>query len=228
MENKHEILLGLTTTNPSDYEWKINEVKKFEIKKIALFPTALGLEDRKHLYESLEKSGIEEIPHVHLRGEDMEKWELEMFENRYKTSLFNIHQTDIDQPVIQPYLNKIYIENQFAPFDEKSLAKCAGICLDVSHAEDGRLWKNSFCDPMENGILDRHPIGCCHVSAVYFKKDMPINDLTEVSRHTLKNLDEINYVAKYKNYLPYYISLELENSFEQQLKIKEYLEKIVN
>ena len=32
---------------------------------------------------------------------------------------------------------------------------------------------------------------------------------------------------KYIKYLPKYISIELENSFAEQLKVKEYLDKII-
>jgi hypothetical protein len=227
MGNEHEILLGLTTTRRSDYERKINEIKTFGIRKIALFPTALEKEDRHHLYMLLENSGVVEIPHVHLRGQDMDAWELEMLEKKYKTRLFNVHQEDIDAPVLKPYLHKTYVENQFKYLQEDNIRKCAGICFDISHAEEGRIWSNSTLDPML-GLLDKYPIGYCHVSAVRFGKDMVENDLTEVARHTLDDLSEMDYVAKYKEYLPKYISIELENSFEQQMEVKKYLEKILS
>ncbi|HAV11803.1 MAG TPA: hypothetical protein DCX32_04675 [Candidatus Moranbacteria bacterium] len=47
--------------------------------------------------------------------------------------------------------------------------------------------------------------------------------------HYLKKNKEIDYLKKYRNYLPEYISLELENGFERQLEVKKYLEeKILN
>lgn len=226
MENK-KVLLGLTTTPGSDWRGKIKEIDKFGIKEIALFPTCLRINARKLLYELLEKSGLEEIPHVHLRSQDMEKWELELFEKKYKTQLFNIHQDEIDDPILKPYLHKVYVENQFKYLQEDTVKKCAGICLDLSHIEEGRIWKKSSLDPV-NELLDSYPVGCCHISAVKFSKLDIINKYMGVSRHMLHNLREVDYVAKYKQYLPQYISIELENSFEEQLGIKERLEKIIN
>jgi len=43
--------------------------------------------------------------------------------------------------------------------------------------------------------------------------------------HELKDLD---YMKNYEEFWPPIISLELENTFEEQLKAKEYLEKIIN
>ena len=226
MENK-KVLLGLTTTLGSDWRGKVKEIDKFGIKEIALFPTCLRINGRKLLYELLESSGIEEIPHVHLRGEDMESWELELLEKKYNTKLFNVHHDDINAPVFKPYLHKIYIENQFKYLRENTVKKCAGICLDLSHAEEGRIWEKSSMDPV-NELLDHYSVGCCHISAVKFSKLDVINKYMGVSRHMLHNLQEVDYVAKYKQYLPQYISIELENSFEEQLRIKEYLEKIIN
>lgn len=227
-EKKHEILLGLTTTPASDWERKCNEIKQFGIKKVALFPTFLNVEKRKELYMLLEKSGLETIPHVHLRGQDMEAWEMEMFEKKYKTEFYNVHQSDVDSPVLDPYRSKLFVENQYKNFDESAFERCAGICADFSHMEDGRMWKNSLLSKMNHGVLDRHPIGCCHVSAVKLSKLEVINKLLGVSRHTLQELEEVDYMKKYKKYLPKYISLELQNSFEQQLEVKEYLEKLLD
>jgi hypothetical protein len=220
----HEILLGLTTTPASDWRRKINEIIQFDIKKIALFPTFLPIEERKELYVLLDTTGIEEIPHIHLRGQDMEKWELEMFINKYKTQFFNVHLRDVESPVLKEYEHMTYMENSHYPFNEDKIKICAGICLDISHCEEGRIWKNSTLDPLYE-IIDRYPIGCCHVSAVKLKKLEILNTIFGVSRHTLKALNEVDYVAKYKKYLPRYISLELQNSFEQQLEIKKHLEK---
>ncbi|MDD5464316.1 MAG: hypothetical protein PHP62_04145, partial [Candidatus Moranbacteria bacterium] len=66
---KHEILLGLTTTPKSDWRGKVEEMKKFGIKQIALFPTFLKIDDRKELYKLLEDIDGLEIPHVHLRDD---------------------------------------------------------------------------------------------------------------------------------------------------------------
>ena len=227
MHIDHEILLGLTTTPASDWKHKCQEIKKFQIKKIALFPTFLNIEKRKELYALLNQSSIKEIPHVHLRSEDMENWEFEMFETRYKTQYYNIHQEDINSEILDPYRSKVFIENQYKNFDENVLDRYAGLCVDFSHLEDGRIRKNSYLNAMDDGILDRYPIGCCHVSAIRLNGFGILNRIFGVSHHTLKKLSEVDYVKKYAKYLPKYISLELENSFAEQLEVKDYLEKIL-
>jgi len=135
-----------------------------------------------------------EIPHVHLRSKDMENWEFEMFETRYKTRYYNIHQEDIDSEIFDPYRSKVFIENQYKNFDENVLDRCAGLCVDFSHLEDGRIQKNSRLNSLNDGILDRYPIGCCHVSAVRLSRFNILNEIFGVSRHTLKELSEVNYV----------------------------------
>jgi hypothetical protein len=207
---------------------KCNELITFNIKKIALFPTFLAIDDRKVLYGLLETISDLEIPHVHLRGQDMEDWEIKMFEEKYKTEFYNVHQIDVKHEVLDPIRSKLYVENQYAKFDELVLKNAAGLCVDFSHLEYARIQKNAGFENMKNGILKRYPIGCCHVSAVRFSKVKLINTLFGISRHTLKELKDVDYVKKYKTYLPKYLSLELENSFESQREIKDYLEKILD
>ena len=87
-----KILLGLTTITPKE-EWKnkVKEIDELGIKEVALFPTCLNLEERKELYRLLENTKLERIPHVHIREEDTESWELDYLVKRYKTQVFNTH-----------------------------------------------------------------------------------------------------------------------------------------
>ena len=223
---KHEILLGLTTTPKSDWRGKVEEMKKFGIKKIALFPTFLEIGERKELYKLLE--GIEdlEIPHIHLR-DDMEKWELDLFENKYKTQLYNVHIKHTSVSTYQQYLSKIYVENHFCVLPIEIIEKCAGICLDASHLESSRIRKRpEYVQIM--AALKKYTVGCCHISAVNSNLFNIRNYFIGFDRHFMAKFKELDYVGQYRQYLPYYISLELENSFEEQLKAKEYLEKIIN
>ena len=75
--------------------------------------------------------------------------------------------------------------------------------------------------------MEKNKIGCCHVSAVKTNKWNPFNWKYGYDRHTLSNLKELNYMVSYKQYLPQYVSIELENSFERQLEVKAYLEKLL-
>jgi hypothetical protein len=225
MQN-HEILLGLTTTPASDWRGKVEEMKKFGIKRIALFPTFLKMEDRKILYILLEEIEDLEIPHVHLRN-DMGVWEAEMFKEKYKTEAFNIHFESLAFDGFEKFNYMTFVENRFKTFDDQKISAFGGLCVDFAHMEDGRKRPFAKMDPMKNGILDRSKIGCCHVSASKRCFLNPINWIFGFDRHYLKNLKELDYLKKYVQYLPKYISLELENSFEEQIKAKEYLEKKV-
>lgn len=212
-----EILLGLTTTPGSDWRRKCEEIDELGLKRIALFPTFLGVDDRKELYSLLENTGIEEIPHIHLRSDDMEAWEMKLFESRYRTRFYNIHSVAIDVPQFQSYFHKIYVENHYELLPEDILKRCAGLCLDFSHLEDIRatnpLIYESYC-----GLLGKYAVGCCHVSSVPF---------AQVSDHFMHDLHELDYLVRYQEYLPDLISLEMENSFHEQLQAKAYIEKIL-
>lgn len=229
------ILPGLTTTPESDWRAKVAEIDELDLKEIALFPTFIGIQERKELYDLLEKTRLKTIPHVHLRNEDMEEWELDLFVNKYACKYFNVHPNADKVLENKKYRKMIYVEN-LQKIDElfiDALTKVAGICLDVSHYEDyGKLHGEPGYEKFSE-ILKKYPIGCCHISAVrsvpkevtdYVTGEKSLN----YSYHMLGELSELDYVKKYVQYLPRYLSIELENSFREQIKIREYLEKIVN
>lgn len=233
---KRKILLGLTTTPKSDWRKKTREINKFSIKEVALFPTYLGLSDRKELYELLEETCVEEIPHVHLR-DDMESWELGYFYKKYKTRLFNIHHRETDFELLKQnlkYVKNIFVEN-FDKIDEsfvKAAKNCGGICFDISHCEDmtelnGKKESQKLFD-----LIEAYKVGCCHISAVlpeaHEVKSMRTGKQVKIlSEHFLSSMSELDYVKRYVDYLPQTVSMELENSFEEQIEIRKYLEKII-
>jgi len=234
-----KILLGLTTTPKSDWREKVKEINKFKIKEIALFPTMLAMAERKELYKLLEKTCVKRIPHVHLR-DDMENWELDYFSGKYKTKLFNIHLSQAFDKLVKQnkkYLKKIYIENNLKIDDgyAKLLKDVGGICFDVSHFHD--LWAMRKI-PAYNDfprLLEEYPIGCCHLSAIREQStpcnswDLKSSELDEFfCYHWLDNLSQLDYVKNYIDFLPEYVSIELENSFEEQIEARKYLEKIIN
>ena len=234
--NNRIILPGLTTTSKSDWREKTKEIKKFNLREIALFPTYLKIKDRKELYDLLKKTDLERIPHVHLR-DDMEGWELDFFVNQYKTEVFNIHPDSAGQRFLKnnKYASRIYIETMFQIDDDflKSVNMGTGICLDISHWEDQGTIQGHYGYDRLPSLIKKHKVGCCHISAVndkgeeYQDYDTGYKGIA-YSHHTLGKLSELDYVKKYVKYLPKYISIELENSFAEQLKVKEYLENIIN
>lgn len=221
---KHEILLGLTTTPASDWRGKVEEMKKFGIKRIALFPTFLDIEERKDLYALLEQIEGLEIPHVHLRHQDFEPWEMKMFESKYKTQLYNVHPNIKLNAQIEKFSSQIYVENMFNLIEDGYLEKFAGLCLDTEHFHRSKIQAPRAYRQIAE-LMDKFKVGCCHISPQRKNKNIIKRVLLGAWRHYLLSMDEIDYVIEYKKYLPEFISLELENSFAQQLEVKKYIEK---
>lgn len=236
---KTKFLLGLTTTPGSDYLAKIGELKQFGITEVAFFPTALNPEERKHFYEIMDTSPLKSIPHVHLR-DDMEPWEIEFLQKRFGTQIFNIHcgKDHYCFPWFQQKYAHLcpntFMENTALVPEEIELSEIGGLCLDFSHwekfsqLENGQIYHQTLLDRLHN-----HAVGCAHISAIRTKlfespaaiQPEKINRI--YSCHSFQDLAEFDYVKKYLAYLPALTSLELENSFADQLKAKAYLEKII-
>lgn len=224
---KHVILPGLTTL--TDWQSKIEEIDILQIKEMALFLTGLKEVERKELYLKLEKTKLKTIPHVHLR-EDMRSDEINYLIKKYKVKYFNIHPQPYFLPLLKlkKYHNQIYIEN-LKSIDHGFyyyLEHSAGLCLDFAHWEDFGVRLHNHGYKEFDQIVNKYKIGCCHVSAV--KNKIGIDSFSQMkcySRHVFKNLQEFDYLKKYKKYLPKYVSLELENSLGEQLIAAKYIKE---
>lgn len=220
-------------------EKEIQLIDKYHIKEMGLFLTTLKLEDRKKIYHLIEQTKLYNIPHVHLRH-DYERWELDYLAYTYKTRIFNMHPIKDANDFLsknETFRKNIYVENLLSINKEfvDSMNKCGGICLDISHYEDGLL-----CN-MENykffdKILQNSNIGCCHVSAiskiplsenVFFEEKNQSVQMTHYSTHFLNCCSELDYLKKYIHYLPNIITIELINPLSEQLEIKKYIEEII-
>jgi hypothetical protein len=222
---RHKILLGLTTTPRSDWREKIKEIDTYKIKEVALFLTFLNIESRKELYALLEKSSLDKTPHIHLR-DDMEKWEIDYLSTRWKVRFFNIHPNWLFFEQLQNWgiEKKVYVENlnRIDATFEKISKLSGGICLDFSHWEMHHTKNNNGYIKLKK-LLEEFPVECCHISSIknwfgLFKKD----------DHLMHKIEHLNYIKNYLSWLPETISIELENSFCQQLEVQKYLEKIIN
>jgi hypothetical protein len=226
---KHEILLGLTTTPNSDWRSKVEEMKKFGIKRIALFPTFLkNAHQRKELYDLLGNIKGLVIPHVHLREQDMEKWEMEWFEE-HGAEAYNIHAfRRSHNKALVTYRKKIYLENHpLVSISHDRFRKAAGVCIDFQHWQFAKKLRPAVAEKTRENA-NKYTVGCCHISPFPKFKNTLSRFVKGVGGHYMISLDELDYVEHYAAYLPQYISLEMENSFEQQLEAKKYLEKILN
>lgn len=216
-----QILPVITTITPEAWRDKIKEVKKLELKEVALFPTCLNQTERKELYQLLEKTSVKSIPFVHLRS-DMELWELAYLIKNYQTKVFNTH-TIREYPIPADwakYQDLIFIENVHQPLDEEEIKKFAGICLDFSHLENDRL---SDQEKYKHNvkIIEKYKVGCSHISAV---KDVLAKDENNYTAHFLEDLSEMDYLKKYPlKYFGTFSAIELENNVKKQIEVKEYI-----
>ena len=225
-----KILPTITTITLGAWKEKVKEVKKLKIKEIALFLTSLKQEERKELYQLLKETSVERIPFVHLRS-DMEMWELDYLVDNYQTKVFNAH-SEKKFPLsynLDKYRNIIYIENTYDPLDEKEIKEFAGICLDLSHLENDRIFRQEkYRHNIE--LIEKYPCGCSHISpgknfATLNKK----NKSWPEDPHDLKNLSELDYLKRYPlKYFGGFVAIEMENSIKEQLKIKDYIMNLLN
>ena len=233
---KHKILLGLTTTRGSDWREMVRDIDRLGIKELALFPTCLSLAKKRELFKMLEATGLEEIPHVHLR-DDMVEEKLDYLTSRWHTKVFNTHHDRrYDHFLKMPkYRDKIFIENLYkidAPYIE-TVKKFGGICIDFSHWEDQGTIQGNFGYDKFTDLMKDYRVGCGHISSVrkesrIYRDPMTGKERPANSCHTFKEISEFEYIKKYLDYLPPIISIELENSFSEQLKVKKYLNNIIS
>ncbi len=231
---QRSILLGLTTTPGSDWREKIKEIDQFGITEIAFFPTYLGPEQREELYGLLEKSGLKKIIFVHLRP-DFSISELEYLTEKYGVEFFNIHPDDPGIKFLKSapqFASRIFIENLRDNIDdvEKNVGDCGGLCIDFAHWHAAKIDKRKSYKKFEN-VVKNNKIGFCHLSAILDKPEIfswAIEEGPCLDYHTLRTLSNMDYLKSFLPYLPDILGLELENSFEEQLEIKAYVEKIIN
>ncbi|MDO8424494.1 MAG: hypothetical protein Q7S70_00960 [bacterium] len=225
----NKILPSVTTTKGSDWKKQISEINELGLKEIAIFPTCLDREQRKEFYKLLEGSTVKSIPYCHLRS-DMKPEELEYLIGKYQTQAFSTHM-QIEFPIIHDwskYKKTIYIEFVYHVFDEKELKSFGGICLDVTHLEIDRLLRKENYEANVK-IIEKNYIGANHVSAV---KAVPRIDEQKAVRydwHHSDDLSEFDYLKRYPlSYFSPFIAIELENSIEEQLKVKDYINNLIS
>lgn len=218
------ILISITTTGRSDWRKKIKEAKKLAVKEMAIFLTCLQEKERQEFYFLLKKYGFKNIPFVHIKN-DMKPDELDFLIKEFNSQAFNIH-TDKEYSFIYDYSKHrkmIFIENVFYPLDEKEIKKFAGVCLDLTHLENDRVFEPEKYNHNIK-IIEKYPVGCNHLSCFgkvirQSKRGQPRRD-----KHFLNKLSQMDYLKKYpRRYFSQFTAIELENSLKTQLKIKDYL-----
>lgn len=243
MGSKRKILLSLTTTseNSKVLKWRerIQEINRLKIEEIAFFPTCLKQKERRELYKHLENSSIKKIPHVHIRT-DFEEWEMDYFVRRFGTEIFNIHpMPEALKWRKTEYWKNLFFENMYhypKPnsrdlFTKEAFKKysISGICLDLTHlVSEKKIFPENYSKTVD--LIKKHKIGCNHISGmrskIYKEKR---SGLMIYENHFLESLDQLEYLKRLPiEYFSDTISIELENSFKEQLEAKKYIESIIN
>jgi len=232
--SKEQFLPAITTLSAkfevggNSWQDKIKEIDELGLKKVAIFPTCMGPEQRQELYGLLEKTGLKEIPFAHIRG-DMPERELDYLINRFGAKVFNIH-TEKQYPLyydLSKYKEMIFVENAGFPLDEQEIKNFAGICLDFSHLENDRI---SYPDRFkkQESLLKKYKIGCNHIAAISKEKQLSEDgSVVFFDRHIYSDLSELNYLKNYpKEFFSNFCAAELENSLKEQLKAIDYIYEI--
>jgi len=210
------LLPSLTSTKKEGIPPFLEALGRTGVRTIALFPTTLSVAERERLYSDLERIQGLRIPHVHLRT-DCGDAEIGYLAERFGTEVFNVHPAASGTayvPESPRWLKRIFLENSDVLPEPGQLEVYAGICPDFSHWEAARRAD----DPAYHGFDDlvrRFPIGCCHISAIREGDPNPWNGRTD--HHHLTSLSDLDYVVGYRDLLPGWASLELENPLEEQL-----------
>jgi len=224
-----KILVSITTSRGSDWKSKIEEIKELGLDEVAAFPTCLCKNDREEFYGLIKESCIKSIPLVHLRN-DMTVDEMDYFIKNYDTKVFCTHtKREYDFLCdLSKYHNIIGIENVYYPFDEEEIKVFGGICLDLSHLENARILTREIFEQNVK-MLEKYPVIVNHVNSVKKTFHIDENGYTRYDDHFFENFSEFDYLKNYpENYFSPIIAIELENSIKEQLKVKDYLNNIIN
>ncbi len=225
----HEILPSITTINHNNWHSQAEEVKKFNLKKVALFLTGLNQEERFKCFNILAKIPNLIIPFVHIRS-DMQKSELQYLKDNFDTQYFSTH-PEAEFPIEYDYeelLANVLVENVTVPISDHDLSTFSGLCLDLSHIETDRLTRpDEYLKTL--GIIDSTKIIANHISGVSDKVELNQYGIERYDVHTLVDLKQLDYLSKYppKAFAPL-VAIELRNPIDYQLKVKEYITNILN
>lgn len=230
-----EVLVSLTTAGNPDWRKNVDDLKKMNVKRFALFLTMMpDADERMKLFQTIKKEmpGAK-IPFAHIRP-DITPIQLDFLIDNFGLEKMNIHPTR-EYPLVHDYakyMKMVYIENAGPAIKdglkESDLAGFAGVCLDISHLENAkRMGYPGYKITLE--LLKRNTIGANHISGILEKPfHGPISGTFSYDSHKYTKLSDFDYLKNYgSEFFGQYIALELYNSIEEQLKAKKYIESII-
>ena len=229
-----KVLISFTSTYNPNWHQTIADLKKFSVKEFALFVTTIGTADERWQILREIKAEVPQvkIPFAHIRP-DMSPAELDFLIDNFGTQAFNLHPTK-EYPLehdYSNYLDKIWIENGGPTIHDglevSDIDGFAGICLDLSHLEGGRL-QNFPGYGITTDTLKRFKIGANHISAISTEPVVYGGKPHRFDIHQFSDLSQFDYLKNFPaEYFGQFIALELINPVSEQLEAKKYIESII-
>ena len=208
----------------ADWQKMVAAVRRFRLTEISLFLTGADIQERKKIYQALEKTSVRFIPHVHARHDMLKEHEFDYLIKRFGTKAFTMHFQYLKHFNNFKNRKKIFVENngyQSKIRDLDVIKKFGGLAIDLSHLEINRRQVNNNFFIAQEGVEDYHyKIGCNHLSAV---------KASGRHWHGVENFSELEYVTNIpQKYFSPYICLELINPIRQQLVFRRQLARLLS
>lgn len=202
---------------------KLAEIKKFKITEAALFLEHLEKHDRDIVYTALGKSGLKNIPLVHLRL-DMSREEVKMLDKTYKVKCFTIHEDHFN--IInhwRGFYKKLYLEMSTDDYvaNNVKVEKIGGFCVDLAHYKKQSALGNKDYEYVHNRRNSPRLFICNHLSGYDPKNNMDM--------HLVKSKKDFLYLENLPRFVfGKLIAFEINNSIKRQLSLKSYIEFLMN
>jgi hypothetical protein len=211
----------LTAKKGKGWEKKLEDIKRYKIKKFVLFIEEIKKKEREKLYRKLLNNGFE-IPFVHIRS-DSDKQELEFLAKNFQSRDFNIHERDFNHlDRWNGFLKQLCLELNYDNYIPKSMNinKIGGFCIDLSHfkaAEERKSKEFLYVLKRKN---NNKKFLCNHLNGYSYKKRSDM--------HLISSTKDFDYLLSLPKFVfGKIIAMEMYNSIQEQLKFKKYLVKLL-
>ncbi|MFA5856988.1 MAG: hypothetical protein WC867_06515 [Candidatus Pacearchaeota archaeon] len=223
MDFKKRLIVGLTAKHGKDWKKKLDEIRKYKIKRFALFLEEIPYKEREKVYVELLNTKIDEIPLVHIR-DDFNEEEILFLKKNFKSKYFTIHESHFKLLKKWNGTHKnLYLEMNFDDYVPKNVEinKIGGFCIDLSHFKAAEeKWSKDFLFIESKKKIKRY-FKCNHINGYSYKKNLDI--------HTIRGFKDFDYLMTLPEFLfGDVIALEMYNSIKDQIEYKKYLEKLLN
>jgi hypothetical protein len=225
------IILGILFNKRPDWRSLLASIPESNEPEVGIFLQGVNIEERKEIYRALEASSIKKIPYTQLAS-DAQEWEIKFFIEKFSTSFFSIPATTSSYQIIDHWPSPAatcLIENPPLGINDPIFTQelmlrpgIKGVCLDTSVLEIKRIRQIKMYQA-DLAVLDHQEVSCLLVSPVsnswfgrLFSKP-----------YQLDSLSDLRYLKHFpQKYFSSMIVLQLSNSFEEQLEVKQYLQSV--